>query len=336
MTTMDQVPVECHFDDEALTSTLRRLVREERNVLADFVVYLAVFEHRRLYLAEGCSSLFGWLTERLRLSNASAFRRVVAARLQARMPLIAGYLRDGRITLTKLGFLRKVLTPENCQALLDEALKLSEPEVEALAVARNPELAKAPPRDTIRPLPSPPPMTPETRGPDLFAPREPAPAPAAPPPAAPPRHEIKMTVGPEFMAQLEEVRAALSHSHPNATLETLLGECMKAALGAQRKRVEAATDKPRASGTEVKSRKIPARVRRAVWKRDGRRCTFMSADGRRCSETHGLQLHHDQPFARGGPPTEDNVRVLCQAHNLYFARLDFGAAFMDRFTPRRT
>jgi hypothetical protein len=113
---------------------------------------------------------------------------------------------------------------------------------------------------------------------------------------------------------------------------------MKTALTAHRRRARAATDKPRASGAEApvkRSRHIPARVKRAVWMRDGRRCTFVSADGRRCSETHDLQLHHDEAFARGGPPTEANVRVMCQPHNVYFARLDFGAAFMDRFTPRR-
>ena len=326
-------------DDQSLAMKLQALVADEREALADFIVYLAEFDRRRLYAPAGCSSLFVWLTERLRLSNASAFRRVTAARLHARMPMVAAYLRDGRISLTKLGFLRDVLTEDNCGALLDQASTLSEKQVEELAAARG--TVRPPPRDTIRPLAArlatPLPAAPSAE-PDLFTPRPApldAPQPELPPP--PVRHHIAMTVGPEFMVRLGEVRAALSHSHPNATLETLFDECMTVTLAAHRRRVEAQTDRPRPRAAKPKpgSRHIPNPVRRQVWKRDGRRCTFVSSDGVRCSATGDLQLHHDHAYARGGPATEANVRVTCRMHNDYFARLEFGDDLIDRLAGRQ-
>jgi hypothetical protein len=329
------------IDDQSLAAKLRSLVADERGALADFIVHLVEFDRRRLYAPAGCSSLFLWLTDHLRLPNASAFRRVMAARLQARMPIVADHLRDGRITLTKLGFLKDLLTEDNCRALLEQASTLSEKQVEELAAARG---AAAPaPRDTIRPLPPPPKPAAASARPDLFMPRAApvaTPSMAAPQPDAPPRpmrHQITMTVGSDFMARLTEVRAALSHSHPNATLETLFDECMTVTLAAHRRRVEAETDRPRSGATkpEAGSRHIPNAVRRLVWKRDGRRCTFVSADGVRCSETRNLQLHHDHAHARGGPATEANVRVTCRCHNDYLARVDFGDDLIDRLAGRR-
>jgi hypothetical protein len=317
-----------HVDDAELTRRLRALASNERAAMADFVVHLAEFDQRRLYLQEGCSSLYTWLTDRLRLSNASAYRRVTAARLQQRMPVVAAYLRDGRVTLTKLAALRDVLVPGSCEALLDEAAELTERDVETLAVSRGPQRPAPPPRDTIRPVPRP--RAPSVHQPDLWArPVTAAPSPSEPRPVC---HEITMTVGPEFLAQLREVRAALSHSHPGATLEALLGECMKVTIAALRKRVEAAAAPPPGARAPTKpSRYIPAEVRRQVWARDGRRCAFVADDGHRCGETHGLEIHHVQPFALGGPSTDPGLlKVLCREHNLHLARRDFGPECVDR------
>jgi len=158
----------------------------------------------------------------------------------------------------------------------------------------------------------------------------------APAKAAPVRHLIKMTVGPEFLALLAQVRAELSHAHPTASLETLLAECMKIALAVRRKRSRAQTDRPgrekTAAPAQPGSRYVPAEVRRQVWERDQGRCTFVSDDGRRCEATHRLQLHHDIPFGRGGPARVANVRVMCNLHNDLLARRDYGDEHMNQFT----
>ena len=77
-------------------------------------------------------------------------------------------------------------------------------------------------------------------------------------------------------------------------------------------------------------RHIPAAVRRKVYDRDGARCTFVSADGRRCRSRHGLEFHHDEPYALGGGRSPENIRLLCRAHNDFLARATYGKRIMDR------
>lgn len=139
------VRVDAATDDATLTARLTSLARHERELRADFIVYLAEFDRRRLYAAAGFPSLFAWLTDHLHFAKASAFRRVTAARLQARMPAVAAYLRDGRLSLTKLCHLKDVLEPDRCLALLEQAAALSENEVFELAAVLDPRRASSPP-----------------------------------------------------------------------------------------------------------------------------------------------------------------------------------------------
>jgi hypothetical protein len=67
-----------------------------------------------------------------------------------------------------------------------------------------------------------------------------------------------------------------------------------------------------------------------VWQRDQGRCTFVDARGEQCRETSYLQLHHQDPHARGGPPSESNLCLRCHAHNALAAEEDFGRELMIR------
>jgi len=76
---------------------------------------------------------------------------------------------------------------------------------------------------------------------------------------------------------------------------------------------------PQGSATLAGSRYIPAAVKRAVWIRDGGRCTFEN-----CGSSHYLQYDHRFPFALGGAHTVENLRLLCAAHNRSAAQDAFG------------
>ena len=64
-------------------------------------------------------------------------------------------------------------------------------------------------------------------------------------------------------------------------------------------------------------------VRRLV-ERDGRCCSFVAADGTRCTARAFLEIDHRKPWARGGADTIENLRWLCRAHNQLQAERDFG------------
>ena len=90
--------------------------------------------------------------------------------------------------------------------------------------------------------------------------------------------------------------------------------------------------------TSPSSRKVPAAVRRAVYERDGGRCTFVDAEGRRCTERHRLEYHHaGKAWGRGGDHSLRNVRLACTLHNQHLADLEYGKAWMEacRRRPER-
>jgi 5-methylcytosine-specific restriction endonuclease McrA len=96
----------------------------------------------------------------------------------------------------------------------------------------------------------------------------------------------------------------------------------------------AQSEKPRLTVAEAdvtpRSRRVPAPVRREVWKRDGAQCTYVDEQGRRCPARELLEFHHETPFARGGDHDPCNVRLFCRSHNRYQAELDFGRETVER------
>jgi hypothetical protein len=54
----------------------------------------------------------------------------------------------------------------------------------------------------------------------------------------------------------------------------------------------------------------------------------------RCRETARLELHHEWPYALGGPCTEDNLALRCTAHNALAAEQDFGREHMAAMRQR--
>jgi hypothetical protein len=121
-----------------------------------------------------------------------------------------------------------------------------------------------------------------------------------------------------------------------------LAAVIEAAVTEKIERIEAKrygeTKKPRKtveeSDTVARSRYMPAAVKRFVLRRDGGQCTFLAKDRRRCTETRGLEFHHDDPYGRGGDHDPSQVRLLCKVHDLYLAERDYGKAVMDQFRRR--
>jgi 5-methylcytosine-specific restriction endonuclease McrA len=74
----------------------------------------------------------------------------------------------------------------------------------------------------------------------------------------------------------------------------------------------------------VRSRHIPAAIKREVWKRDEGQCAFQGTRGR-CVETGFLEFHHVVPYADGGETSASNIQLRCRTHNGYEAELWSGA-----------
>jgi hypothetical protein len=117
-----------------LSHRLADLLRNERNALAEFLLALADFDRERQWVELGHRSLFAFLARDLGLSKGAAFYRMTAAQLVRRHPEVIEPLRDGRLCLTNVVELSKVLTAENLPEILPRFLHLAKLEAkQALA-----------------------------------------------------------------------------------------------------------------------------------------------------------------------------------------------------------
>ena len=144
---------------------------------------------------------------------------------------------------------------------------------------------------------------------------------------APARFKIQFTIGSDTRDKLKEVQELLSHSIREGDLAEIFDRALTLLLKDARRQRFADTQRPRA-GRELlpDSRHVPADVQRIVWKRVEARCAFVGPNGR-CTATSFLQFHHNDPFAMGGPPTAENIRLRCAAHNRYEAELFFAVDY---------
>ena len=115
------------LSNHELLARVKHLAEREREATAALIAHLAELDERRLYLAEGCSSLFTYCTQVLRLSEHAAYGRIEAARMVRRFPVLLERLEEGSVNLTTVGLLAAHLTHENHRELLDMARHKRQP-----------------------------------------------------------------------------------------------------------------------------------------------------------------------------------------------------------------
>ena len=327
--------------DDDLLHRLSRLVGQSRRVEADLVAHIGEVDQRRLYAREATSSMFAYCTEVLHLSEYEAYLRIAVARAARRHPVLLTMLRDGSLHLSAIDKLAPHLDgldDARRARLLESAKHQSKRRVEELVAALAPKpdvpatVRKLPQRSVNAPAVQAP-VRAEQLGPDparcdqVAASTPPdvstspaLAAPAASPegvrsatvePLAPARYKVTFTGSAELREKLERLRALM----PDCDLAEIIEAAVTEKLARAEARRLGKVRSPRKSVDETDvspgSRHVGAAVKRAVVARDGGRCTFVSADGRRCGARRGLEFHHDEPFALGGDRSPDNIRQLC-------------------------
>jgi hypothetical protein len=332
---MDQLLLSfAQLTDSDLLAEVRRLASVERHASARLIASLSELDTRRLYLAEGCSSLFTWCTQVLHLSEYAAYSRIEAARAARRFPVILELLAAGDIHLTAIGLLAPHLTVENHRRLLESARHRTKREVEQIVANIHPE---SPPSASARKLPARlPPSSSDCPAPQLDVlnlPPSPCVRPATEPravakPVDAERYNVQFTASRETYEKLRRAQDLLRHALPRADIGDVLDRALSALLKELERTKLGFAQKPRPSSSRpARGRHIPAAVKREVWKRDGGRCAFAGAQGR-CTETSLLEFHHVVPFALGGPATTGNIELRCRAHNAYEAEGQVGASLL--------
>ena len=343
--------------------------------MADFLVALAAFDAERHWETLGYKSLFWFLHRELGLSKSAAFYRKTAAELVGDFPEVLDALRDGRLCVSSVAELAKVITRENIGEVLPRFFTLSKREAqevtaellpmnapplrEVVTVVEAPAPAltvSLPPASPIPPSSGSPANLSRANGsvPDVAlapgtVPPAPAPAPFDVEPLTADLRRLHLTVSKRLLGKLDAARDALSHSHPGASrdeiieagLDLLLERAAKRRGLVKNPRKKAAAPEAPNATTAVPAkdpgRYVPAEIRRAIWARDQGKCQWKLEGGGVCGSTCRVEIDHaDKPFAKGGRILEPaDGRLLCKPHNLQHAREVFGDDCMNSFTRRR-
>jgi hypothetical protein len=325
----------CEMSDREVLARVHDAVRDERVATACLIALLMELDARRLYLGEGCSSLFDYCTRILHLSEHAAYNRIETAQAARRFPVILELVESAAVTLTTVRLLAPHLTDINHGTVLERARHKTTREVELLVATLSPrpdvpsmvrQLATpgvlktraAEPLETVKPDVS--------ISTDLSQSVPPPSRPAEVKPLAPERYKIQFTVSRETYQKLRRAQDLFRHAVPNGDPAIIFERALALLLAELERTKFAATSRPRKRGlANEASRYIPASVRRTVWQRDGGRCAFEGSRGR-CAEAGFLEYHHVVPFAAGGETSAGNLEPRCRAHNQHEADLWFGVS----------
>jgi 5-methylcytosine-specific restriction endonuclease McrA len=162
------------------------------------------------------------------------------------------------------------------------------------------------------------------------------PRPATVEPLAPGRYRVQFTASAELHDKLERLRGLMRSSVPDGDLAAIIEQAVTEKLERLESRRFARTKASRKALSARRTRHIPAVVKRAVYERDGGRCRYVDGQGRRCTARDGLEYHHRHPFGHGGDHSVEGVSLLCRAHNLYLAEVDYGREAVARRRRSKT
>lgn len=268
--------------DFVLVERLLKHVHEERERLHSFIAWLGELDRRGEHIRQlGYASTFEFCVAHLGLSEDEAFRRIRAARAAVIRPQILSAMSEGKLTLTAVSRLAPHVRRHDAPQIISRAEGRSSRELEELLAPLTLEPHR---RDSVRAV------------------------------AVSPEHvrvDFHFQGSVELRKALDRARELLSHVHPGGGLEDVLLTVLDEYL---RRNDPMLVEAGRASAAPGGAR-VPAAVRRAVWRRDGGRCRYVGVTGMRCESRIFLEIDHILPRAKGGGDVEGNLRLLCRAHN---------------------
>src|SRR5688572_4448084 len=159
------------LNDHALLSQFGDLLRQDRESNANLLRHIDAIDRRQLWAKLGYPSMFSFLVTRHHMSEATAGKRIGAARTARRFPVLFAMVARGELHLSGIHRLKAHLTRENHEQVLAAAKHKTIRQIEEL-VARLAPQPDVP--STLRALPT------RTTAPASSAPASSAPAWPAP------------------------------------------------------------------------------------------------------------------------------------------------------------
>ena len=339
-----------HYTNAELLAGLQILVSQERTLSLKVIAFLREIRLRSLHLEMGYPSLFTFCIVELKYSEAAAYYRLNTLDIVDELPEIKQAIETGELSMTTLSMVQSAckakkrktkikVSAEDKKSLLEKVKGKSKKQTEAILHQHFPELQASPKPETEKKLSD-----------DLMG--------------------IFFNADPELMKKFKEIKDLIAHQNPSPSYQELfhmmsdfmldrIDPIRKAQRITRRQERKKEDRKGEQTGLEkisdhedsllqpaevqhkvqnqvqnppeTQSRHCSAQTERAVWVRAQSRCEHMDEKtGHRCAETKRLQLDHVIPYAISHDSSEQNIQLVCTAHNLYRATQWFGSEFMKQ------
>ncbi|TDI41411.1 MAG: DUF222 domain-containing protein [Acidobacteria bacterium] len=307
-------------DDELLVQ-LSDASKQSRRGEAALVAHIAEVDARGLFAREASPSMFRFCMDVLHLSEAEAYRRINAARLSRRFPVLLTMLQDGRIHLCGIAVISKHLTEANCEEVFAKATHKSKRELEELVAKLAPKPDVSP---TIRKRPEPKAQSESSKASDQAReePKKtdpPHPGPAAPEkrptvaPLSPASYLVKFTASAELRDKLERLAALIPGSDLASVIDAAVPKKWQARATrsqALRQDVSSENESRRRGSVEIlepSQRALASGLFTRRHHRGGHRSESRNLDrhravgrGRRGALASGFALHRERTRALAG------------------------------------
>jgi hypothetical protein len=313
-----------HLSDEAFDREFHASVRQHDESSAVMMARLAEFDARKRYLPAGYGTMWDYCRLHEGWASHVVSQRLQAARTAREYPQIFDLLAAGKLDLCHVRLLAPHLTKENAAEMLAKAVDRSKRELEATLKPATVAIAPAAEENARNPEQFP-------RAPGHV---EPAATFALEPPetAAAPTNAhsaelipLDLFIDHEAAEILRHTQALLSHTRDHRDVGKIFKRALKVLNDEiETKRFGSAVLRKRLKNGHRNPRYIPMDVRRRVLLRDGFSCQHRGTDGHSCGSTHLVQFDHKITVAEGGLSTDDNLELVCAAHNRYRAEQRLG------------
>lgn len=269
-----------HLTDQALLEDIKILAGKERAISLQVLHHLKEIERRRLFSDMGYGSLFDYVIKELGYSNASASRRIQAARMLKEMPYLEKKIANGTLTMSNLAQAGQLFKNE----------KIEDPIIKRVIIQKIENATSRECEKTLMDFQTNPVIPKETvvlSSPEITT--------------------VKYNLTSDTVDLYEEIKKVLAHNRLNNN--EILRKVFKIALGElQNKKFKLHAKSSPAPASPSVSRYIPNIVKKQVFERDKGRCT-------KCRSSYKLEYDHLKPFAEGGASTVENLRLLCFSCN---------------------
>ena len=266
------------------------LARKHRKVETDLISALIEIDGEKLYLQLGYPSLFQYVVNALKMTESIAYAFILVARKSREFPALAAALEGERLSVAKASRIASAVDSENARSLIDFAASHSARETEREAAKFKPRSRK---RDAVR----------EIDGEMV---------------------EIRILVPREALTDLERVQALEAQRGREASLAAAVVAAAQTYLRRRDPVAKAHRAQERRTFKVAHRRaRIKTEAKHEVVARDGGRCAFVSAGGKRCESDRWLHLHHVVPVAMGGTDDPTNLVCLCSEHHALVHQTSF-------------